>query len=110
MKPYSIFLQRNGTYFLNNPRILCTHIYSNRIHWIYEQQVDTTYPQIYGVNEFTYQLFGVKVGKQLVKEKAKIKRPQLVNYGRILKKVIVVQRSVMISHSVLTTAGHHMRM
>jgi hypothetical protein len=74
------------------------------------KQIDTTYTQIYRVNQFTYQLFGVKVEKQLVKGKAQIKRPQLVNYGRILKKVIAVQRSVTSSHSDLTTAGHHMRM
>jgi len=57
------------------------------------KQTDTTDTQIYRVNQFTYQLFGVK---QLVKGIAQVKRPQLVHYGRILNKVIGVQRSVTI--------------
>jgi hypothetical protein len=61
-----------------------------------KKQTDTTDTQIYRVNQFTYQFFGVKVEKQQVKGKAQIKRPQLVNYGRILNKVIGVQRSVTI--------------
>jgi hypothetical protein len=61
-----------------------------------KKQTDRTDTQIYRVNQFAYQLFGVKVEKQLVKGKAQIKRPQLVNYGRILNKVTGVKRSVKI--------------
>jgi len=31
MKPYSIFLQRNGTYFLNNPRIFQHYLINGTI-------------------------------------------------------------------------------